>query len=76
MEQEYAIGWGTLALLNAGLAHSMNRDAALWFSLSIFVGPVATLGLAALGPLAPKTETKTKTKDRPYRSRGDEGFPL
>lgn len=74
MEQEYAIGWGALALLNGGLAHSMNRDPALWFSLSIFVGPVATLSLVALGPVAPKTETKTK--DRPYRSRGDEGFPL
>jgi hypothetical protein len=74
MEQEYAIGWGTLALLNAGVALSMNRSGVVWFSLSIFAGPIATLYLVVLGPLAPKTETKTKL--RPYRTRGDEGFPL
>lgn len=72
MEQEYAIGWGTLALLNTGLAQCMNRDGWGWFSLSIFVGPIATLALVSLGPLAPKTEPE----DRPHRGRGDESFPL
>ena len=74
MEQEHAIGWGTLALLNAGLARCMNRDGLVWFSLSIFVGPIATLGLVFLGPLTLKTEPKME--DRPHRGRGDEGFPL
>lgn len=69
-----AIGWGTLALLNAGLARWMNRDGAAWFFLSLFSGPVATCALVILGPVAPKAETKPK--DRPYRSRGDEGVPL
>jgi hypothetical protein len=72
MEQEHAIGWGTLALLNAGLARCMNRDGFGWFSLSIFTGPIATLAPVILGPMAPKTETN----DRPHRNRGDEGFPL
>lgn len=74
MEQEHAIGWGTLALLNAGLARSMNRDGVVWLSFSIFVGPLATLGLVILGPLAPKIEPAME--DRPHRGRGDEGFPL
>jgi hypothetical protein len=75
MEQEFAIGWGTLALLNAGLARCMNRDGLGWFSVSIFGGPIATFCLVILGPIAPNTNTETKT-DRRHRGRGDEGFPL
>ncbi len=39
----YGIGWGTLALINAGLAQGKNRSGLLWFLLSIFLGPIATL---------------------------------
>lgn len=44
---EYAIGWGTLALINAGIAQGKNRSGINWFLLSIFFGPVATLVLVA-----------------------------
>jgi hypothetical protein len=38
-------GWGTLALVNAGLAQGKNRSGANWFVASIFFGPLATLAL-------------------------------
>ena len=40
--QTYAIGWGTLSLINAGLAQSKDRSGLLWWFLSLFLGPVAT----------------------------------
>lgn len=43
MENEYFVGWGTLALINAGLAQGKNRTGFNWFLLSLFLGPVATL---------------------------------
>ena len=36
------IGWGTLALLNAGLAQSKGSSGLLWFLFSLFLGPIAT----------------------------------
>ncbi len=39
----YFVGWGTLALINAGLAQSKNRSGLLWFALSVLLGPIATL---------------------------------
>ena len=39
----YAVGWGTLALLNAGLAHVKGRSRLSWFLLSLLLGPIATL---------------------------------
>jgi hypothetical protein len=44
----YAVGWGTLALINAGLAQSKNHSGLLWFLLSLFLGPVATFLIVAL----------------------------
>ncbi len=38
----YAVGWGTLALINAGLAQSKNRSGLLWFLASLLLGPIAT----------------------------------
>ena len=38
------MGWGTLALINAGLAQGKNRSGLTWFLLSI-LGPIATLVL-------------------------------
>ncbi len=43
----YAVGWGTLALINAGLAQGKNRSGLAWFLLSIFLGPIATFILVA-----------------------------
>jgi hypothetical protein len=39
----YFVGWGTLALINAGLAQGKNRSGLGWFLLSLLLGPVATL---------------------------------
>lgn len=39
----YFVGWGTLALLNAGLAQGKNRSGLNWFLLSLLLGPIATL---------------------------------
>jgi len=39
----YAVGWGTLSLLNAGLAQAQGRSGLTWFLLSLFLGPLATL---------------------------------
>jgi len=44
---EYFVGWGTLALLNAGLAQSKNHSGLAWFLLSLLLGPVATFILVA-----------------------------
>lgn len=43
----FAIGIGTLALLNAGLAQSKNRSGLIWFLLSLVLGPIATFALVA-----------------------------
>lgn len=45
MNEEYYIGWGTLALINAGLAQGKNRSGLNWFLLSLIMGPVATFFL-------------------------------
>lgn len=38
----YAIGWGTLSLINAGLAQSKNHSGLLWWLCSLLLGPIAT----------------------------------
>ena len=44
---DYAVGWFSLALINAGLAQAKNRSGLNWFLLSVFLGPVATFLLVA-----------------------------
>jgi len=43
VEQQYVVGWGTLALINAGIAQGKNRSGLNWFLLSLLLGPIATL---------------------------------
>ncbi|MFE6167834.1 hypothetical protein ACFVP8_08120 [Viridibacillus arvi] len=45
MDNQYVVGWGTLMLINAGIAQGKNRSGFNWFLLSLFLGPIATLGL-------------------------------
>jgi len=45
MDGEYAVGWFTLALINAGIAQGKNRSGLNWFLLSLLIGPVATLSV-------------------------------
>jgi hypothetical protein len=44
----YFVGWGTLALINAGLAQGKNRSGLGWFLLSLLLGPLATLALVVM----------------------------
>ena len=44
---QFFVGWGTLALLNAGLAQGKNRSGLNWFLLSLLFGPLATFALVA-----------------------------
>jgi hypothetical protein len=45
---EYVAGWGTLSLINAGLAQSKGRSGLAWWFFSLFLGPVATLLIVVL----------------------------
>ncbi|MCG3087543.1 hypothetical protein [Sporosarcina cyprini] len=42
---EYFVGWGTLSLINAGIAQGKNRSGLNWFLLSLLLGPFATFCL-------------------------------
>jgi hypothetical protein len=44
----YYVGWGTLSLINAGLAQTKNRSGLLWFLISLILGPIATLLVVVL----------------------------
>jgi hypothetical protein len=44
----YYIGWGTLSLINAGLAQAKGRSGLTWWFVSLFLGPIATFILVAL----------------------------
>ena len=46
---QYAVGWGTLSLINAGLAQSKGRSGLIWWIVSIFIGPIATFLIVILG---------------------------
>ncbi len=45
VDNQFFVGWGTLALINAGLAQGKNRSGMNWFLLSLFFGPIATFFL-------------------------------
>jgi hypothetical protein len=45
LHRDYVMGWGTLALVNAGIAQGKNRSGLNWFLLSLLLGPIATLFL-------------------------------
>ena len=47
---EYAVGWFTLALINAGLAQAKGRSGLNWWLLSLLLGPVCTLLIVVLDP--------------------------
>lgn len=51
--QEYAVGWFTLALINAGLAQAKGRSGLGWWLGSLLLGPIATLLIVILDPVKP-----------------------
>jgi hypothetical protein len=48
----WSAGWGTLALVNAGLAQGKGRSGLSWFLLSLLLGPIATFFIVVMSPLA------------------------
>jgi hypothetical protein len=50
----FAVGWGTLALINAGLAQTKNRSRLNWFLLTFWIGPIATFLIVYMDPLPRK----------------------
>jgi hypothetical protein len=50
----YAVGWGTLALINAGLAKAQGRSRLAWFLASLLIGPIATLLIVITDSVPPK----------------------
>jgi hypothetical protein len=51
---EWFAGWGTLSLINAGLAQAKGRSGLLWWLFSLFLGPVATFLVVALPKVRPE----------------------
>lgn len=51
--QSFFVGWGTLTLINAGLAQGKNRSGLNWFLISLLLGPIATFALVTLCPKLP-----------------------
>lgn len=49
---EFYVGWGTLSLINAGLAQAKGRRGLLWWLVSLLLGPVATF-LIVISPKEP-----------------------
>lgn len=47
-EMPYYVGWGTLSLINAGLAQAKGRSGLAWWLISLFLGPIATLLIVIL----------------------------
>jgi len=52
----FFVGWGTLALINAGLAQGKGRSGLFWSLLSLLLGPVATFLIVALDRVRPDGE--------------------
>jgi hypothetical protein len=44
----FFVGWGTLALINAGLAQAKGRSGLVWCLLSLLAGPLATFLIVVL----------------------------
>lgn len=69
MEENFAVVWGTLALINAAIAQSKNRNPALWLLYSLFLGPVVTGWLVLL----PKVEATPEGLERGRKSEEKSG---
>ncbi len=50
-QAQFFVGWGTLSLINAGLAQSKRRSGLLWWLTSLFFGPLATFLIVILPPV-------------------------
>lgn len=50
-QAQFFVGWGTLSLINAGLAQAKGRSGFLWWLLSLFLGPIATFLIVVFPPI-------------------------
>lgn len=48
---DWFAGWGTLALINAGLAQGKGRSGLNWFLISLLLGPIGTLLVVVVDPI-------------------------
>ena len=48
---DFVAGWGTLSLVNAGLAQGKQRSGLLWWLFSLLLGPIATFLIVVLPPV-------------------------
>jgi hypothetical protein len=53
IQNVYFVGWGTLALLTAGIAQGKNRSGLNWFLLGLILGPIALFLLVLAFPKLP-----------------------
>lgn len=51
MKGEFAVGWFTLALINAGLAQAKGRSGLGWGFGSLLLGPIGTFLIVVLDPI-------------------------
>ena len=49
---DFGTWWGSLALVNAGLAQTKGRSGWNWFLISLLLGPLATFLIVVWAPLA------------------------
>ena len=50
---DFFVGWGTLSLINAGLAQSKGRSGLLWWLVSLLAGPLATFLIVVFPSVPP-----------------------
>lgn len=54
IDQQFVVGWGTLSLINAGLAQGKGRSGFAWWFVSLLLGPIATFLLVLLDRVEPE----------------------
>jgi hypothetical protein len=64
-QASYFVGWGTLSLINAGLAQAKGRSGLLWWLLSLFLGPVATFLIVVLPAVRPSPVYRLEAEGPP-----------
>lgn len=52
-QAQFFVGWGSLSLINAGLAQAKGRSGPLWWLISLFLGPIATFLIVVFPKVGP-----------------------
>jgi hypothetical protein len=66
MNGGFAVGWFTLALINAGLAQAKGRSGLGWWFGSLFLGPICTLLIVVLDPKEPQHLKPIQERKEPH----------